>query len=68
MIFRALARLFTLLSHYINSGLQPAFDMCFIVLCIQGDLFSEAPKPTVSQEKKVQNEGMKSTAQTAGMT
>ncbi|XP_045926853.1 WASH complex subunit 2 isoform X1 [Micropterus dolomieu] len=31
----------------------------------EGDLFSEAPKPSVSQEKKVQNEGMKSTAQTA---
>ncbi|XP_044069707.1 WASH complex subunit 2 isoform X2 [Siniperca chuatsi] len=31
----------------------------------EGDLFSEAPKPPVSQEKKVLNESMKSTAQTA---
>ncbi|KAM9344686.1 WASH complex subunit 2 [Symphorus nematophorus] len=31
----------------------------------EGDLFSEAPKPPVSEEKKVLNESMKSTAQTA---
>ncbi|XP_035518973.1 WASH complex subunit 2 isoform X1 [Morone saxatilis] len=30
-----------------------------------GDLFSDAPKPPVSEEKKVLNESMKSTAQTA---
>lgn len=32
----------------------------------QGDLFAEAPKPPVSEEKKVLNESIKSTAQTAG--
>nr|XP_046258221.1 WASH complex subunit 2 isoform X3 [Scatophagus argus] len=31
----------------------------------EGDLFSEAPKPPVSEEKKVLNESMKNTAQTA---
>lgn len=41
-----------------------------IILCygIQGDLFSEAPKPPVSQERNLLNESMKSTAQTAGKT
>uniref|UniRef100_A0A8C4FAL6 Uncharacterized protein n=1 Tax=Dicentrarchus labrax TaxID=13489 RepID=A0A8C4FAL6_DICLA len=34
----------------------------------EGDLFAEAPKPPVSEEKKVLNESMKSTAQTAGKT
>lgn len=49
-------------------SVQP--DLIYAVLCraIQGDLFSEAPKPPVSEEKKVQNESMKSTAQTAGNT
>lgn len=39
------------------------------VLCyaIQGDLFSEAPKPPVSEQKKV-DETRKSTAQAAGKT
>ncbi|XP_056251880.1 LOW QUALITY PROTEIN: WASH complex subunit 2 [Seriola aureovittata] len=31
----------------------------------EGDLFSEAPKPSVSEEKKAMNESTKSTAQTA---
>lgn len=40
------------------------------VLCfaLQGDLFSEAPKPPVSEEKRSVNESVKSTAQTAGKT
>uniref|UniRef100_A0A8C3G1I3 WASH complex subunit 2C n=1 Tax=Cyclopterus lumpus TaxID=8103 RepID=A0A8C3G1I3_CYCLU len=34
----------------------------------EGDLFSEAPKPPVSEEKRVLNESMKSTLKTAGET
>lgn len=33
---------------------------------MQGDLFSEAPKPAVSQEKKAVNESVKSTEESAG--
>lgn len=40
--------------------------MLHLLSAIQGDLFSEAPKPSVSEDKKAVNESAKSTAQAAG--
>lgn len=40
-----------------------------MLLCtVQGDLFSEAPKPAVPQEKKAVSESVKSTEQNTGET
>lgn len=36
------------------------------VFCYQGDLFSEAPKPPIAEEKKPLNESLKTSIQAPG--
>lgn len=56
--------------YHLTETVDCSQNLIFAVKCFafQGDLFSEAPKPSVSEEKKSVNENVKSTAQAAGKT
>lgn len=45
---------------------QTEFDLCCFMMCRQGDLFSDAPKPPASEERKPVNDSITSTPQTEG--